>query len=77
MFNNLFKKKPTQEATTAPDQTIDDKEKKTKSFFEKIKSKLAPALKNKLGKSAIQGEEILGVEITNKEIRLAQVSSNN
>jgi len=77
MFNNLFKKKPTQEATTAPDQAIDDKEKKTKSFFEKIKSKLAPALKNKLGKSAIQGEEILGVEITNKEIRLAQVSSNN
>ena len=77
MFNNLFKKKPTQEATTAPDQAIDDKEKKTKSFFEKIKSKLAPVLKNKLGKSAIQGEEILGVEITNKEIRLAQVSSNN
>ena len=77
MFNNLFKKKPTQEATTAPDQAIDDKEKKTQSFFEKIKSKLAPVLKNKLGKSAIQGEEILGVEITNKEIRLAQVSSNN
>ena len=77
MFKNLFKKKPTQEATTAPDQAIDDKEKKTQSFFEKIKSKLAPVLKNKLGKSAIQGEEILGVEITNKEIRLAQVSSNN
>ena len=77
MFKNLFKKKPTQEATTAPDQAIDDKEKKTQSFFEKIKSKLAPVLKNRLGKSAIQGEEILGVEITNKEIRLAQVSSNN
>ena len=75
MFKNLFKKKPTQEAPAAPDQAIN--EKKTQSFFEKIKSKLAPVLKNKLGKSAIQGEEILGVEITNKEIRLAQVSSNN
>jgi len=77
MFKNLFKKKPTQEAPAAPDQPVNDKGKKTQSFFEKIKSKLAPALKNKLGKSAIQGEEILGVEITNKEIRLAQVSSNN
>ena len=35
--------------------------KKKKGFFEKIKAKLAPALKNKLGKSAVQGEEILGV----------------
>ena len=77
MFQKLFKKKPTQEAPAAPDQPVNDKGKKTQSFFEKIKSKLAPALKNKLGKSAIQGEEILGVEITNKEIRLAQVSSNN
>jgi len=77
MFKNLFKKKTTQDTSVAPDQAIKEKEKKTQSFFEKIKSKLAPALKNKLGKTAIQGEEILGVEITNKEIRLAQVSSNN
>jgi len=77
MFKGLFKKKNTENNTATPNQDIDKKEKKTESFFEKIKSKLAPALKNKLGKSAIQGEEILGVEITNKEIRLAQVSSNN
>ena len=77
MFKNLFKKKPPKNTPVAPDQAIDGKEKKAKSFFEKIKAKLAPALNNKLGKSAIQGEEILGVEITNKEIRLAQVSSNN
>ena len=32
--------------------------------------------KAKLGKKAVQGEEIVGVEITNKEIRLAQISSN-
>ena len=77
MFKNLFKKKPPKNIPVAPDQAIDGKEKKAQSFFEKIKTKLAPALNNKLGKSAIQGEEILGVEITNKEIRLAQVSSNN
>ena len=77
MFKSLFKKKNTGNNPAIPNQDIDKKEKKTESFFEKIKSKLAPALKNKLGKSAIQGEEILGVEITNKEIRLAQVSSNN
>ena len=33
-------------------------------------------LKAKLGKSSVQGEEIVGVEITNKEIRLAQISAN-
>jgi type IV pilus assembly protein PilN len=77
MFKSLFKKKNNENNTATPNQDIEKKEKKTESFFEKIKSKLAPALKNKLGKSAIQGEEILGVEITNKEIRLAQVSSNN
>ena len=76
MFKSLFKKN-TGNNPAIPNQDIDKKEKKTESFFEKIKSKLAPTLKNKLGKSAIQGEEILGVEITNKEIRLAQVSSNN
>ncbi|MDA9974294.1 pilus assembly protein PilM [Candidatus Pelagibacter sp.] len=77
MFKNLFKKKLPKNNPVAPDQAIDGKEKKAKSFFGKIKAKLTPALNNKLGKSAIQGEEILGVEITNKEIRLAQVSSNN
>ncbi len=41
-----------------------------------FKSKLDNFFKSKLGKSTAQGEEILGVEITNKEIRLAQLSSN-
>ena len=30
-------------------------------------------LKSKIGKSSIQGEEVIGVELTNKEIRLAQI----
>ena len=41
-----------------------------------LKSKLESFFKSKLGKSSVQGEEILGVELANKEIRLAQVSSN-
>ena len=78
MFKNLFKKKPPNNTSGTPNQVTEgEKIKKVQGFFEKIKAKLAPVLNNKLGKSAIQGEEILGVEITNKEIRLAQVSSNN
>jgi type IV pilus assembly protein PilN len=45
------------------------KRKKKSGFFDKF-------LKNRLGKSAIQGEEIVGVELTSHEIRLAQLSSN-
>jgi len=41
-----------------------------------FKSKLDNFFKSKLGKSTAQGEEILGVEITNKELRLAQISTN-
>ena len=41
-----------------------------------FKSKLDNFFKSKLGKASAQGEEILGVEITNKEIRLAQISTN-
>jgi len=78
MFKNLFKKKNVSEDVSKTKENIVPKnDNKSKSFFEKIKSKLAPVLKNKLGKSAIQGEEILGVEITATEIRLAQVTSNN
>jgi len=83
MFKNLFKKKtdaspaPT-DATKVSESNQESKnvDKNPKGFFAKIKSKLAPVLKNKLGKSAIQGEEILGIEITATEIRLAQVTSN-
>ena len=41
-----------------------------------FKSKLEGFFKSKLGKSSVQGEEILGVELSNKEIRLAQITTN-
>ena len=48
----------------------------SKSGKGNFRKKLEGFFKSKLGKSSVQGEEILGVEITSKEIRLAQVSSN-
>ena len=42
----------------------------------KVKEKFNNFLKSKLGKKTAQGEEIVGVEITGKEIRLTQISSN-
>ena len=48
----------------------------SKSGKGNFRKKLEGFFKSKLGKSSVQGEEILGVEITAKEIRLAQVSSN-
>ena len=50
--------------------------KKINSLIEKIKSKFSSGIKNKLGKQAIQGEEIVGVELTPYEIRLAQLNNN-
>jgi len=64
-FANLFKKK---EKTDAPVPKPVSKNKK-ESFFSKF-------LKNRLGKSSAQGEEIIGVELTPNEIRLSQVSNN-
>ena len=66
-FKNLFKKKTPQETETKPD--IGGPKKKKSNFFSNF-------FKNKLGKSAIQGEEMVGVELTAKEIRLAQLSNN-
>ena len=40
------------------------------------KSKIQNFFKSKLGKSSVQGEEIIGIELANKEIRIVQVSSN-
>ena len=62
ILQNLFKKKE-KPAETKP---------KKGSFFSNISKKIT----GKLGKTSAEGEEIVGVEITNKEIRLAQVSSN-
>ena len=64
-FANLLKKK---DAKPKPEVGASEKKKKG-GFFDKF-------LKNRLGKSAIKGEEIVGVELTSDEIRLAQVSSN-
>ena len=64
-FANLFKKKD----AFAPPKVGESEKKKKGKFFEKF-------LKNRLGKSAVQGEEIVGVELTPSEIRMAQLSSN-
>ena len=67
-FANLFKKKGNTQTGATPKPQSSEKKKKS-SFFDKF-------LKNRLGKSAVQGEEIVGVELTPHEIRLAQLSSN-
>ena len=67
-FSNLFKKKYLKSGEANPAPTPKEKKKKS-GFFDKF-------LKNRLGKSAVQGEEIVGVELTANEIRLAQLSSN-
>ena len=41
-----------------------------------IKDKFNNFIRSKIGKQSAQGEEIVGVEITNQEIRLSQISSN-
>jgi len=65
-FSNLFKKKNKEGQQVAPPTSV---EKKKKGFFDNF-------LKNRLGKQAVQGEEVVGVELTPEEIRLAQLSSN-
>ena len=63
---NLFKKKGTEDA---PSVTPEAPTKKKENFFQKL-------IKNRLGKSSVKGEEIVGVDLTNNEIRLAQISAN-
>ena len=41
-----------------------------------LKNKLGNFFKSKLGRSSVKGEEILGVDFTNKEIILAQISND-
>ena len=60
----------------AGDDSIKDKSKKSGKLFSGLRAKFRLGLSNRLGRSSVKGEEILGVEITSKEIRLAQVSSN-
>jgi len=66
-FKDLFKKKSKEEGAV-PKPGSSETKKKT-SFFDKY-------IKNRLGKSAVQGEEIVGVELNINEIRLAQLSNN-
>ncbi len=66
-FANLFKKKPKGDEGKPVPQVQDTKKKE--GFFSKF-------FKNRLGKSAVQGEEIVGVELTPTEIRLAQLSTD-
>ena len=63
---NLFKKKGTEDA---PSVTPEAPTKKKENFFQKL-------IKNRLGKSSVKGEEIVGVDLTTNEIRLAQISTN-
>ena len=63
---NLFKKKDTGDA---PSVTPEAPSKKKENFFQKL-------IKNRLGKSSVKGEEIVGVDLTTNEIRLAQISTN-
>jgi type IV pilus assembly protein PilN len=65
-FSNLFKKKSKEGEVVAPPTNV---EKKKSGFFDRF-------LKNRIGKQAALGEEIVGVELTPEEIRLAQLSSN-
>ena len=74
LFKDLFKKKnEISSDIDQADQTTKTSHKKLNKFLEKIKSKFNALVK----KSAGKGEDVIGIEITNKEIRLAQVSSNN
>ena len=66
-FANLFKKKSKEgEQTPVPKK----EEKKKKEGF------LSKFFKNRIGKSAVQGEEIVGVELSPTEIRLAQLTTD-
>ena len=74
-FQNLFKKKDATDAPVPqPDQTSSSKSEN--NFFSKLKSKFGSGLKSRLGKNAVQGEEIVGVELCPGQIRLSQVSNN-
>ena len=64
-LSNLFKKKDGGAPAVTPPTSAAKKE----GFFAKL-------IKNRLGKSSAKGEEIVGVDLSTTEIRLAQISSN-
>tara|TARA_B100000963_G_scaffold167184_1_gene145211 strand:+ start:3207 stop:5720 length:2514 start_codon:yes stop_codon:yes gene_type:complete len=69
-LKNLKIKKPS--LNFKSEQKINKNPIKSSGFSSKLKN----FFKSKLGKSSIKGEEIVGVELSNKEIRLVQLSSN-
>ena len=75
-LQNILKKKENNPDATPKINEGEKGNKKINSLIEKIKSKFSSGIKNKLGKQAIQGEEIVGVELTPYEIRLAQLNNN-
>ena len=75
-LQNILKKKENNSDATPQKDEGEKSNKKINSLIEKIKSKFSSGIKNKLGKQAIQGEEIVGVELTPYEIRLAQLNNN-
>ena len=75
-FQKLLKKKETPNNETPTPKPMEGDKKSKNSFLDKIKSKFSSQIKNKLGKQAIQGEEIVGVELTPYQIRLAQLNNN-
>ena len=75
-FQKLLKKKDPPNNEAPIPKPIEGDKKSKNSFLDKIKSKFSSQIKNKLGKQAIQGEEIVGVELTPYQIRLAQLNNN-
>ena len=65
-FANLFKKK----TDGAPDITPQPSSSNKKEGF------LSKILKKRLGKSSVKGEEVIGVDFSYNEIRLAQINSD-
>ena len=65
-FANLFKKK----TDGAPDITPQPSSSNKKEGF------LSKILKKRLGKSSVKGEEVIGVDFSSNEIRLAQINSD-
>ena len=77
-FQSLLKKKDPSlnDSVSATPQKEQTNAKKTINYFSKIKSIIESKITSKLGKSSAALEEIIGVDITEQEIRLAQLMSN-
>ena len=77
-FQSLLKKKDPSlnDDISATPQKEQTNAKKTINYFSKIKSIIESKITSKLGKSSAALEEIIGVDITEQEIRLAQLMSN-